>query len=375
MHRNLLRLNDISKLEVFLQKVLRLLFLYSVFILFAFVIHSCKDKERPPSSKPDNASGVLISNEGTFNFNTASLGWFDLEKEQYMGNIFSKINQKPLGDVLQSVLVTTDQLWLVLNNSNKVVVLSRKDFKQKGEIKGLQSPRYLLPVDDDFIWVSDLKSGEISVLNRHTLSLDHTFDFKPGWSEQMIKDDEGVVWVTHPAWYNGESTRYIYAIDIQLERIIDSIEVMDGPTLILPGPSHTAWVYCQGHEQTKAAGGIVRVSLADRRILGRLNFPGNEYPLGAAMSYDSIHQKLYFLHKDVYTVSADQISNPPERIIESKGKSYYSLQYIEASNELYVGDAVDFVQTGVVERYTVSGTLISTFRSGVIPNGFYYLPN
>ena len=43
-----------------------------------------------------------------------------------------------------------------------------------------------------------------------------------------------------------------------------------------------------------------------------------------------------------------------------------------ANDEVYVADAIDFSQSGLIMRYTQSGELIDSFKAGVNPADFVF---
>ena len=50
----------------------------------------------------------------------------------------------------------------------------------------------------------------------------------------------------------------------------------------------------------------------------------------------------------------------------------YGIGVNPRNGEIYVADAVDYAQAGVVRRYSDDGTLIDQFRVGINPNGFAF---
>ncbi len=348
---------------------------YTDTLMFILVLLSaiscCEEKPDGPTTKTHH--GIFVSNEGTFNFNNASVGWYDLTQKKYFGQVYRDSNDVKVGDVLQSILLTGDTAWLVINNSNRILLMDAGDFKQIGEVGGLTSPRYALPVGGRYVWVSDYKSDSITVVDLRTLKVDHRFRFAPGWSEQMLEVGTKV-WVTHPALYSGAPTHYIYEVDSRSERVTDSIRVPASPVAIVRGRTGEGWVYCQGHTPSGTPGGIARVSFDSKEVLDSVTFAsGGTQPLGAGLSYDAKGERVFYLREDVFVIDAAS-SSSPRRIVPAEGKTFYAMRYIPDLGEVWVSDAIDFVQRGVVERYTSDGVFLSRFTAGVIPNGFYALP-
>ena len=63
---------------------------------------------------------------------------------------------------------------------------------------------------------------------------------------------------------------------------------------------------------------------------------------------------------------------PTNPFIAQSGVNFYGLGIDPATNEIYVSDAIDYVQKGVIYRYQSNGTLINTFRAGITPGDFYF---
>ena len=45
-----------------------------------------------------------------------------------------------------------------------------------------------------------------------------------------------------------------------------------------------------------------------------------------------------------------------------------------ATSEVYVADAIDYVQHGVVYRFTPQGRALDTLRVGIVPGSFCFKP-
>ena len=67
-------------------------------------------------------------------------------------------------------------------------------------------------------------------------------------------------------------------------------------------------------------------------------------------------------------VDADRL--PVKPLIKSRSTKYYGLTVAPVSSEVYVGDAIDYQQQGIIYRYTSGGDLIDSFYVGVTPGAY-----
>ncbi|MFM1792198.1 MAG: hypothetical protein RLZZ252_552, partial [Bacteroidota bacterium] len=121
-----------------------------VFALLGLLALSACEPQPPIDNTPvaNSAHKVLVLCEGNFMWGNARLDAIDMDTLQLQTDVYKKINDKPLGDVLQSALYWNNSVYLVVNNSGKVVKLISHTLKQTAVNANLGSPRYLLAVGD-----------------------------------------------------------------------------------------------------------------------------------------------------------------------------------------------------------------------------------
>ena len=88
------------------------------------------------------------------------------------------------------------------------------------------------------------------------------------------------------------------------------------------------------------------------------------------MQLNGTKDKIYWLNNDVWCmdVTADRV--PVKPFLEYNNTLYYGLTVNPVNGDVYVADAIDYVQNGVVLRYSAEDELLDTFTVGIIPGAF-----
>jgi hypothetical protein len=97
------------------------------------------------------------------------------------------------------------------------------------------------------------------------------------------------------------------------------------------------------------------------------------------LSLNGARDTLYFINRHIYKVAVTAEQFPREPFIQSKYEGqysggYYGLTVDEKTSEVYVADAIDYVQRGVIYRYSSRGIAIDSFKVGIIPGAFCFKP-
>ncbi len=71
-------------------------------------------------------------------------------------------------------------------------------------------------------------------------------------------------------------------------------------------------------------------------------------------------------------IDAERLPDAP--FLPYAGTIYYGLGIDPATSEVYVADAIDYVQHGVVYRFTPQGRALDTLRVGIVPGSFCFKP-
>ena len=79
-------------------------------------------------------------------------------------DVFRVVNNRPLGDVAQSITMINGKYFIALNNSKKIEIVNSKTFESEGTILYTQAglPRQIVAISDTTAIVSDLLSNNVS---------------------------------------------------------------------------------------------------------------------------------------------------------------------------------------------------------------------
>jgi hypothetical protein len=80
--------------------------------------------------------------------------------------------------------------------------------------------------------------------------------------------------------------------------------------------------------------------------------------------------KLYWLNDDVWEMDVTAERVPSDPFLPYNGTLYYGLTISPYNGDVYVADAIDYVQQGKVYRYSKERQLIDSFYVGIIPGAF-----
>ena len=347
--------------ELFQADRSRQLILICLFTLIAF-FQACKGENPDPEQPITFQKGVFIINEGNFQQGNASLDFYNPEGDSVIKNVFSTENERPLGDLLQSMAIHNEKAYLVVNNSQKIEVLDVDTLSSQQTITGFTSPRYFLAVDDNDAYVTDLFGNEISVVDLNTFAIKDKIAL-PGWTEAMLIADD-VVWVTNLG------REYIYLIDPVKDAVTDSVKIGLGANSMLIDKDGMLWVLAEGDSFNGIAGGLYKIDPQKRETILSLDMTTADYATELNISPDG--SKLYYLNGDVLEMSVSDTELPQQVFISADNRNLYGLGVDPETGEIYVSDVIDFVQSSSIFRYNDEGDLITSFKAGIISGDFYF---
>ena len=348
--------------------------------LFAMALMALSCSKDDGAGDPGSTlgSGVFVCNQGSFTADNASLSFYDPSDKTVIKDLFFDVNEFPLGDVCQSMAILGDKGFVVVNNSGTVQVIDTRTGRWLATISGLTSPRYVHFVSETKAYVSDMYNPAMTVINPQTYEKTGTILTGRG-TEQMAQFGDYVFASSYS--YNNQ----VYRIDTRTDKVVDSVEVTKQPNSLAVDCNGKLWVLSDGGYEGSPYGqemaALTRIDASTFTVEQVYPFTSmDESP--TALTMNGTRDALYFVNgswnqsasfqRGVFRMDVTATSLPTEPFIAEGSHCFYALGVDPRSSEVYVSDALDYVQAGVVYRYNASGEEIDSFNTWICPGAFCF---
>ncbi len=331
-----------------------------------FCLCSCRSDKPEDAIKPNislnNAHGLYVLNEGNFQFGNASVTYYNLDNGSLVEDIYKMANGNNLGDVAQSMTLINGWYYLVVNNSQKIEVINPENFLQINRISSLLSPRYILQVSKSKAYISDFKSNRISIINLNSNSKQGEIIIH-GWTEEMHL-------MYGKAYITNMSNDKLYIVNTANDMLEDSLTLAQSPGSLTEDKNGKLWVLCQGDAPTSKTGALFCINPENKVIEKRMDFSSSDAPMRLCIN-ESL-DTLYFINKHLFQVPIEATSLPQNPLIDGNSKNFYGLAIQPKTGNIFISDALDYIQKGTIFVYNSKGALLKEFKSGLIPSKIYF---
>lgn len=319
------------------------------------------------------ANGVFISNEGVFGAGNGSISFYDMINDTIINNVFSTVNARPLGDVVQSIsLYSESKAFICVNASNKVEVVDQKTFQSIGTVENIPGARYYA-TDGTYGYVSSWGSSQVKVIDPESLSIVDSIAVGSG-PEQMLALTMQL-FVANSGGYADDHT--VSVIDMALNTVSETITLSAyNPSAMVADADNNIWVLAKGkaiydstwtvvgHEPSK----LYKIETPVINVVDSIELFTDKHPSSLGISPDG--NTLYvgggWGFQGIYSIetTADSIGSASPLIDELNYGFVINPDngYIFLLKEAYTSN-------GSLSRYTADGAFIKSYEIGLYPGG------
>ena len=350
------------------------IFFFSVILFYATMsLTGCMEWDYGEEPEDFNATGLglFITNEGNFQYGNATLSYYDPATNQVQNEVFFRANGMRLGDVAQSMSIYDNKGWIVVNNSHVIFAIDLNTFKEVGRIEDLTSPRYIHFLSDEKAYVTQLWDNRIFIVNPKKYEItgyiqvpDMTME--SGSTEQMVQYGK---YVYCNCW---SYQNRIIKIDTETDEVVDQLTVGIQPTSLVLDKNDKMWTITDGGYEGSPYGyetpSLYKIDAATFNVERQFKFKKGDAP--SEVQLNGERDKLYWINNDIWCMDVTANRVPVRPFLEYRDTKYYGLTVNPVNGEVYVADAIDYQQQGMIYRYSPEGELIDEFYAGIIPGAF-----
>lgn len=332
--------------------------------------------------------GIFILCEGNFNAGNATLSYYNPETRTVENAVFQRANDRKLGDTGQSITLHNGTAFIAVENSGIIWAIDASTFRVKGQLTAGQTahminPRYIHFLSDTKAYATDLYAPFITVFNPQTMTYTASISTEQPEAFGYCSTEQMVLY-GHEVFTNCWSySNKLLVIDTRNDQLTDSITLTSWqPKSMALDARGKLWVVTDGGYETEEDSfsdnipHLYRIDAATHQVELDQTLDTDEGSVLLTTNPDAT--VLYLINNDVYRMNITDAHLPVQPFIQAERNErglrhkLYGIGVDPHNGDLYVADAVDYSQSGVVRRYTADGTLLDQFRVGINPNGFAF---
>lgn len=346
-------------------------------LTLAVLLYSCDDmhdvsREVSPVANETTKSLIVLS-EGLFNMNNSTLARYDFTTGTLTSDYFSAINKRGLGDTANDMIAYGSKIYVVVNVSSQVEIMdaatgiSLKRIPLFDEKNVARQPRYLVSQGKN-IYVTNY-DGYLSRID--TASLEITGEVKCGRNPEGLCVANNKIYVANSGGLDfPKYDNTVSVIDIPSFSELRKVKVGTNPYKIFADSQGDVYV-CSKGDYDKESYRFMKIDSEIDQVTEE--FKGLNV-LNFTIFNDKAYLYSYDFNKNDYWIKIFDCLT--EKIIDEdfiKDKSQiqtpYSIQVNPYDENIYITDAIDFMNWGDIVCFDNDGKLKFKIKEiGLNPN-------
>jgi len=330
-----------------------------IVILISLIFIGCEDSYNTKG----NPNLLFVASEGTYGDSNGSISVY--AEEEKIQTVES------LGDVVQSILINDDKLFVIVNNSH---LIKRYTITESGlNLPGIEistnnsSPREMVIVNNK-LYFTNWNSSDVKVLDLVTFSIISSIPLD-GIPEDIVSKDENLyVSISQLELYDTNNGSTVVQININTEEITKTYEVGRGPEKMLID-NDNLWIsrtfYSSDWASATYGSSLINLGTDEISII--------DYGMGMICGGNILkfNNQIYrTVNGGVAPLTTDLNLN-----IASKMGSYQNLYSASSSNENLLLGTSDYVAPDTVYIHDQLGEPIRELPVGILPKDFAFWTN
>lgn len=319
--------------------------------------------------------GVFITNEGAYGAGNGSVSFYSYNGDTITNGIFESINNRSLGDVVQSLTVHNNKAYIVVNVSNKIEVVQSNDFIEYGVITDVTLPRYFIGINNNKGYVTQWgEEGVVKVIDLDGLAVTKSIIVGAG-PEHLIYHNN-LVYVANSGGYANDNT--ISVIDPSTDEVIKTITLDgDSPRDFAVDANGDLWVLCNGYIEydytdysviSETASKLIRINPTTKVVAQTITISDNQHPtcLESDINGNNLFYGSGYGYQGIYKMDISSTIAPSTPLLD---KYFYGFNINPETGNIFALEAPSFTANGTLWRYSTDGTELGSYEAGIGPNG------
>jgi YVTN family beta-propeller protein len=336
-------------------------------IAVILIISCCKKSSYPEPGSVEaiiKGEGVFIINEGNFLAGNGSLSFYSYGTEKLYNDIFYQANGRSLGDIPNSMSISGNKGYIVVNNSGRIEVVDKNTLLSVITIEGLISPRNILLINSNKAYVSSLFSTSLAIIDLQTNSVSGDIRIRRSSEAMVLLGDKAYV----SSWYSGKD---VMVLNTTTDKVVDSVEVAPEPESMVLDKYNKLWVLCSSGYTKQNFAELIVVNTTTDEIEKRFVFPSKSLS-PSCLQINRTKDSLYFIENGLWRMGIQSLALPDKPFKLSNGKQIYKLGIDPRNGRIFYTDALDYQQKGYVLQINPDGRTIDSCRAEIIPGSFCF---
>jgi len=329
-------------------------------LAFVTTLVSCRKDKVTPDTPTAQRVGLYVLNQGGFGANNSTLTYYDYGTKNLVADQFFTANNNKLGDTGNDAGIYGSKMYIAVNNSNVVDIVSSSNAKMIKQIT-LNQPRSVA-FYKNYAFVTSY-NNTVSVIDTASLTITKTINV--GRSPEQMVVANGKLYVANSGGLDYPNLdKTVSVIDLTTLTETKKITVIVNPITITADTYGNVYVLSLGDFVATSGGMTIIDNTTDAVKSQKTLSLGYNIPVvanGDYVYYPTVDNKIAAYNIKTQTTTANFITDGT--VIAAP----YAISVDNSTGEVFVADAKDYSSNGAVVAFDKTGKKEYSITAGINP--------